>query len=45
MASRKYLSTCFDAQAKKKRREEIFPEDCRRAFELGEKLASAASGA
>ena len=40
----KYLSTCFDAQAKKKRREEVFPEDCGRAFELGARLASGASG-
>ncbi|MDR3567731.1 MAG: flavodoxin family protein [Syntrophobacteraceae bacterium] len=40
----KYLSTCFDPQAKKKRREDIFPEDCRRAFDLGEKLALGASG-
>ena len=39
-----YLSTCFDAEAKKKRREDVFPEDCRRAFELGEKLAAAAKG-
>jgi len=35
----KYLSTGFDAEAKKKRHEEIFPQDCRRAFELGTRLA------
>jgi multimeric flavodoxin WrbA len=40
----KYLSTCWDAEAKKKRREEVFPQDCRRAFDLGVKLASGASG-
>lgn len=34
----KYLSTCFDAEAKKKRRDEVFPQDCKRAFELGAKL-------
>lgn len=34
----KYLSTCFDAEAKKKRREEVFPQDCRSAFELGARL-------
>jgi len=36
----KYLSTGFDAAAKKKRREEIFPLDCKRAFDLGAKLAA-----
>ena len=41
----KYLSTCFDAEAKQKRRADIFPEECKRAFDLGAKLASAASGA
>ncbi len=40
----KYLTTCFDVQAKKKRREEVFPEDCKRAFDLGAKLASEAKG-
>src|SRR5690606_21712475 len=34
----KNLSTGFDAAAKKKRREEIFPLDCKRAFDLGAKL-------
>ncbi|MFP5214088.1 MAG: flavodoxin family protein [Acidobacteriota bacterium] len=37
----KYLSTCWDAEAKKKRREEVFPQDCKRAFDLGAKLADA----
>ncbi len=40
----KYLSTCWDAEAKKKRHEEIFPLDCKRAFDLGVKLTAAASG-
>jgi len=38
----KYLSTCFDAEAKKKRHEEVFPLDGNRAFELGAKLTAAA---
>jgi multimeric flavodoxin WrbA len=40
----KYLSTCWDAEAKKKRREEVFPQDCERAFALGAKLTAAADG-
>ena len=40
----KYLSTGFDAEAKKKRREEIFPLDCKHAFELGARLTAAVSG-
>ena len=40
----KYLSTRWDAEAKKKRYEEVFPQDCKRAFDLGAKLAAAASG-
>jgi hypothetical protein len=39
----KYLSTRWDAEAKKKRYEEVFPQDCKRAFDLGAKLAAAAS--
>ena len=35
----KYVATRFDAAAKAKRREEQFPVDCRKAFELGERLA------
>ncbi|MDW7643781.1 MAG: flavodoxin family protein [Desulfuromonadales bacterium] len=38
----KYLSTGFDAEAKKKRREEVFPQDCRSAFELGARLTATA---
>lgn len=40
----KYVSTSWDSEAKKKRREEVFPQDCKRAFELGAKLTAAASG-
>ncbi|HOV80166.1 MAG TPA: flavodoxin family protein [Bacillota bacterium] len=36
----KYVSTRFDAGAKAKRREEVFPADCRKAFELGAGLAA-----
>ena len=35
-----YLSTSFDPEAKKKRREEVFPQDCKCAFELGARLAA-----
>jgi multimeric flavodoxin WrbA len=34
----KYASERFDAEAKQKRHEEIFPVDCRKAFALGEQL-------
>ncbi|MEL7642277.1 MAG: flavodoxin family protein [Solidesulfovibrio sp.] len=34
----KYLSTVWDAAAKRKRHEEVFPEDCAKAFALGERL-------
>lgn len=37
----KYLSTAFDPTAKAKRRQEVFPLDCAKAFELGAKLAMA----
>jgi len=41
----KYLSTCWDAQAKAKRRAEVFPQDCAKAWELGARLVrEAASG-
>lgn len=40
----KYVSTSWDAEAKKKRREEVFPQDCRRAFKLGAKLTATACG-
>lgn len=35
----KYLSTVWDEAAKRKRREEVFPQDCARARELGIRLA------
>jgi len=31
----KYVSTRFDVEAKAKRREEVFPKDCQKAFDLG----------
>jgi multimeric flavodoxin WrbA len=40
----KYLSTAFDPAVKAKRRQEVFPEDCARAYELGAKLTLAAKG-
>ena len=35
----KYLSTAWDPEAKARRRREVFPEDRRRAFELGVRLS------
>jgi multimeric flavodoxin WrbA len=40
----KYVSTAFDPDAKAKRRDEVFPLDCTRAYELGAKLTLAAKG-
>ena len=40
----KYVSSLFDPAAKAKRHQEVFPQDCSRAFELGAKLALAAKG-
>lgn len=34
----KYVSTAFDANKKLKRRKEVFPQDCKKAFELGKRL-------
>lgn len=34
----KYVSTAFNVNEKLKRREEIFPKDCEKAFELGKRL-------
>jgi multimeric flavodoxin WrbA len=34
----KYVSSAFDPEAKARRRREVFPEDCRKAFELGARL-------
>lgn len=36
----KYLSTRWDAAAKAKRREEVFPVDCAKAFDLGARLVT-----
>jgi multimeric flavodoxin WrbA len=36
----KYESEMFDGKAKVKRHAEVFPEDCKRAFELGVRMAS-----
>ncbi len=38
----KYVSTCWDPAAKAKRRKEVFPQDCRKAFEMGAGLAARA---
>ncbi|MEN2995445.1 MAG: flavodoxin family protein [Acetomicrobium sp.] len=35
----KYAARRFDPVAKRKRHEEVFPEDCKRAYELGVRLA------
>ncbi len=35
-----YESEMFDKEAKVKRHAEVFPEDCKRAFELGARMAS-----
>lgn len=37
----KYASSMFDPEKKWKRRQEVFPEDCRKAYELGARLAAA----
>jgi multimeric flavodoxin WrbA len=35
----KYDATLFDADAKKRRREEVFPKDCEKAFGMGARFA------
>lgn len=37
----KYETSGLDRDAKAKRRQEVFPQDCRRAYDLGAKLAAA----
>ena len=37
----KYESSAFDPGAKARRRREVFPEDCKKAFAMGERLARA----
>ncbi|MDK2825878.1 MAG: hypothetical protein PWQ63_540 [Methanolobus sp.] len=39
----KYVSTAFNAEEKAKRREEEFPKDCAKAFEMGVRFAEKAS--
>ncbi|MHC6179974.1 flavodoxin family protein [Clostridium sp. JNZ X4-2] len=34
----KYVNTIFDSQKKTKRHHEIFPQDCKKAYELGKRL-------
>jgi hypothetical protein len=36
----KYESERFDKEAKAKRHAEVFPQECKRAFELGIRLAT-----
>ena len=36
----KYAADMFDVEARKRRHEEVFPEDCRRAYEMGKRLAT-----
>lgn len=35
----KYVSSLFNAEEKAKRREEVFPSDCQKAFEMGVRIA------
>ena len=37
----KYVSSAFDPEAKARRHREVFPEDCRKAFQLGRRLGRA----
>jgi hypothetical protein len=37
----KYMSSAFDPEAKARRRREVFPEDCEKAFRLGKRLGQA----
>ena len=36
----KVVADLFDAEVKAKRREEVFPIDCEKAFEMGVRLAT-----
>jgi len=40
----KYMSTAFNPEEKKKRRDEQFPIDCRKAYELGARLVRTSPG-
>ena len=35
----KYVSSRFEPEKKKKRHDEIFPEDCKKAFDMGTRFA------
>lgn len=35
----KYVVTAFDIEAKARRRKEVFPQDCQKAYEMGVRLA------
>ena len=35
-----YAADMFDVEARKRRREEVFPEECRTAYEMGKRLAT-----
>ena len=37
----KYAADMFDAAAKKRRHDEVFPEECKAAYEMGKRLATA----
>ena len=37
----KYVSSAFDPAAKAQRHREVFPEDCKKAFEMGKRLGQA----
>ncbi len=39
----KYAADMFDVDTRRRRHREIFPEDCRRAYEMGKRLATAAA--
>lgn len=39
----KYVTTLWDADVKARRRKDVFPQDCERAYELGARLAAAAA--
>ncbi|MEG1778877.1 MAG: flavodoxin family protein, partial [Oscillospiraceae bacterium] len=41
----KYECTCFDGDAKVKRNKEVFPEDCKAAYEMGIRLIERAKAA
>lgn len=36
----KYAADMFDVEARKRRREEVFPQECRMAYEMGKRLAT-----